>query len=114
MSADQDPGAVLPVRTSRYRRTGRHPSPHQLPLPSDTPALVIAVPGSARPESEEVAERVADMAAASCHGAEGRIGFLRRNKDHLDEALADPIFHHEILARVVVALLPVPHPPVGQ
>jgi len=114
MSADQDPGAVLPVRTSRYRRTGRHSSPHQLSLPSDTPALVIAVPGSARPESEEVAERVADMAAASCHGAEVRIGFLRGNKDHLDEVLADLIFHEEILAGVVVPLLPFPNPEVDQ
>jgi hypothetical protein len=114
MSADQDPAAVLPVRTSRYRRSGRHSSPHQLSLPSDTPALVIAVPGSARPESEEIAERVADMAAASCHGAEIRIGFLRGNKDHLDEVLADLVSQEGSLAGVVVPLTPFPNPEVDQ
>jgi len=114
MSADQDPGAVLPVRTSRYRRTGRHSSPHQLSLPSDSPALVIAVPGAARPESEEIAERVADMAAASCHGAEIRIGFLRGNKDHLDDVLADLVSYEGSLAGVVVPLQPFPNPEVDQ
>jgi CbiX len=114
MSADQDPGAVLPVRTSRYRRTGRHSSPHQLSLPSDSPALVIAVPGSARPESIEVAERIADMAAASCHGAEIRIGFLRGNQDHLDDVLADLVMQDDTLAGVVVPLLPFPNPEVDQ
>src|SRR6516162_9120399 len=109
MSADQDPGAVLPVRTSRYRRTGRHRSAHQLSLPSDSPALVIAVPGSARPESIEVAERIADMAAASCHGAEVRIGFLRGNQDHLDDVLADLVIQDDTLAGVVVPLLPFPN-----
>src|SRR5580658_7539243 len=87
MSADQDSGAALPVRTNRYRLKGRHPSPHELSLPSDSPALVIAVPGSARPESEDIAVRVADMAAASCHGAAIRIGFLRGNQDHLEDVL---------------------------
>ena len=114
MSADQDPGAVLPVRTSRYRRTGRHSSPHQLSLPSDSPVLVIAVPGSARPESEEIAERVADVAAASCHGAEVRIGFLRGNRDHLDEVLADLVSQEGTLAGVVVPLMPFPNPEVDQ
>ncbi len=114
MSADQDPGAVLPVRTSRYRRRGRHSSPHQLSLPSDSPALVIAVPGSARPESEEIAERIADMAAASCHGAEIRIGFLRGNKDHLDDVLADLVSYDDTLAGVVVPLLPFPNPEVDE
>ena len=114
MSGDQDPGAVLPVRTSRYRRTGRHRSAHQLSLPSDSPALVIAVPGSARPESIDVAERIADMAAASCHGAEVRIGFLRGNQDHLDDVLADLIIQDDTLAGVVVPLLPFPNPEVDQ
>jgi sirohydrochlorin ferrochelatase len=110
MSADQDSGSALPVRTSRYRRTGRHSSPHQLSLPSDSPALVIAVPGSARPESDEIAVRVADMAAASCHGAEVLIGFLRGGQDHLEEVLDSLASREGSLAGVVVPLLPFPDP----
>ncbi len=110
MSADQDSGSVLPVRTNRYRRTGRHSSPHQLSLPSDSPALVIAVPGSARPESEDIAVRVADMAAASCHGAEILIGFLRGNQDHLEDVLGSLASRDGSLAGVVVPLLAFPNP----
>jgi len=110
MSADS--GSALPVRTSRYRRTGRHSSPHQLSLPSDSPALVIAVPGSARPESEDTAIRVADQAAASCHGAEVRIGFLRGGQDSLEEVLSDLPSRNGLPAGVVVPLLPFPYPEV--
>src|SRR5690348_7005508 len=112
MSAD--PGSALPARTTRYRRRGRHSSPHQLSLPSDSPALVIAVPGSARPESEDTAVRVADQAAASCHGAELRIGFLRGGQDSLEEALSDLPSHNGLPAGVVVPLLPFPYPEVDR
>lgn len=110
MSADS--GSALPARTTRYRRRGRHSSPHQLSLPSDSPALVIAVPGSARPESEDTAVRVADQAAGSCHGAEVRIGFLRGGQDSLEEALSDLPSHYGLPAGVVVPLLPFPYPEV--
>ena len=112
MSADS--GSALPARTTRYRRRGRHSSPHQLSLPSDSPALVIAVPGSARPESEDTAVRVADQAAASCHGAEVRIGFLRGGEGSLEEALSDLPSHNGLPAGVVVPLLPFPYPEVDR
>ena len=112
MSADS--GSALPARTTRYRRRGRHSSPHQLSLPSDSPALVIAVPGSARPESEDTAVRVADQAAGSCHGAEVRIGFLRGGQDSLEEALSDLPSHNGLPAGVVVPLLPFPYPEVDR
>src|SRR5215471_3986257 len=112
MSADS--GSALPARTTRYRRRGRHSSPHQLSLPSDSPALVIAVPGSLRPESEDIAVRVADQAAASCHGAELRIGFLRGGEDSLEEALSDLPSHNGLPAGVVVPLLPFPYPEVDR
>ena len=112
MSADS--GSALPARTTRYRRRGRHSSPHQLSLPSDSPALVIAVPGSARPESEDIAVRVADQAAGSCHGAEVRIGFLRGGQDSLEEALSDLPSHNGLPAGVVVPLLPFPYPEVDR
>jgi len=110
MSADQDSDAVLPVRTSRYRRRGRHSSSHRLSLPSDSPALVIAVPGSARLDFDETAAGVADVAAESCHGAEVRIGYLRGNQDHLEDVLDDLTSHDGSPAGVVVPLLPFPDP----
>ncbi len=114
MSADQDSGSALPVRTNRYRRRGRHSSPHQLSLPSDSPALVIAVPGSARPESEDIAVRVADMAAASCHGAEILIGFLRGSQDHLEDVLGSLASRDGSLAGVVVPLMAFANPEADQ
>jgi len=103
MSADS--GSALPARTTRYRRRGRHSSPHQLSLPSDSPALVIAVPGSARPESEDTAVRVADQV---------RIGFLRGGEDSLEDALSDLPSHNGLPAGVVVPLLPFPYPEVDR
>jgi len=72
------------------------------------------VPGSARPESEDTAVRVADQAAASCHGAEIRIGFLRGGQDPLEEALSDLPSHNGLPAGVVVPLLPFPYPEVDR
>jgi sirohydrochlorin ferrochelatase len=102
-------GSVLPVRTSRYRRTGRHSSPHQLSLPSDTPALVIAVPGAARPESEDAVGRIAELAGTSCHGAEVRVGYLRGNQDFLEEVLDGLVSANGGPAAVVVPLLAFPN-----
>ena len=102
-------GSVLPVRTTRYRRSGRHSSPHQLSLPSDTPALVIAVPGSARPESEETVIRIAEQAGTSCHGAEVRAGYLRGGKDSLEEVLDELGTRPAGPAAVVVPLLAFPN-----
>jgi sirohydrochlorin ferrochelatase len=103
-------GSALPARTARYRRTGRHSSPHQLSLPSDTPALVIAVPGSARPEAEDMVARIADQAGASCHGAEVRVGYLRGGTDSLDEVLDGLVSANGGPAAVVVPLLAFPAP----
>ena len=72
------------------------------------------MPGSARPENEDIAVRVADQAAASCHGAEIRIGFLRGGQDSLEEALSDLPSHNGLPAGVVVPLLPFPYPEVDR
>jgi sirohydrochlorin ferrochelatase len=81
-------GSGLPVRTTRYRRAGRHSSPHQLSLPSDAPTLVIAVPGEATPESEEIVAKIATVASGSCPGAAIQAGYLSGDKDSLDDVLA--------------------------
>lgn len=109
MALDQEADSALPVRTSRYRRTGRHSSPHQLSLPSDAPALVIAVPGAANPESDDIAYGVASLASSSCPGADVRIGYVGGRKHHLAEVLRDVLGEGKPPA-VVVPLLAFPHP----
>jgi sirohydrochlorin ferrochelatase len=76
------------VRTTRYRRAGRHSSPHQLSLPADAPALVIAVPGTASEENNETVAAIAAVASGSCPGAPIRAGYLTGGKDSLDDTLA--------------------------
>ncbi len=109
MALDQEAGSALPVRTSRYRRTGRHSSPHQLSLPSDAPALVIAVPGAANPVSDDIAYGVANLASSSCPGADVRIGYVGGRKHHLAEVLHDVLGEGRPPA-VIVPLLAFPHP----
>lgn len=102
----------LPVRTGRTRRAGRHSSPHQLSLPSDAPALVIAVPGEATQENQDVAAQIAHMASASCQGAEVRIGFLYGAGDSLEDALYGLRNEGPTPAAVVVPLIAFPDPAI--
>jgi len=66
------------------------------------------------PDSEDTAVRIADQAAASCQGAEVRIGFLRGGQDSLEEALGDLPSRNGLPAGVVVPLLPFPYPEVDR
>src|SRR6266700_6199792 len=110
MGADLGAGSPLPVRTSRYRRTGRHSSPHQLSLPSDAPTLVIAVPGAATPDSEEIVARIAAVASGSCPGAGIRAGYLRGDRDPLGDVLASLANAGPHSVAVVVPLQASPDP----
>jgi sirohydrochlorin ferrochelatase len=110
---NQFPGA-LPRRTSRYRRSGRHRSPHQLSLPPDAPALVLAVPGAASPASEEIVTEVAAFASASGPGDGIRVGYLSGETMNLRSVLSGlPAFGVNggtgVPRAVVVPLLACPH-----
>jgi sirohydrochlorin ferrochelatase len=102
----------LPRRTGRSLPPGRHRSPHRLTLPSDAPALVLAVPGAAGTRSDELAEQVAATAGMSCSGAEVRVGYL----DGPEHRLADALIFDETVSAgsapqaVVVPLLAGPNP----
>jgi sirohydrochlorin ferrochelatase len=103
---------ALPRRTGRSLPPGRHRSPHRLTLPSDAPALVLAVPGAARPASEEVAGEIAAAAGMSCSGAEVRVGYLEGRAQRLADALVfdASAAANAALRAVVVPLLAGPHP----
>jgi sirohydrochlorin ferrochelatase len=98
---------VLPVRTTRYRRTGRHSSPHQLSLPSDAPTLVIAVPGPATPENEDVVANIAEVASGSCRGAAIKAGYLQGDTDSLT-AVLDGLGRGASPVAVIVPLMAFP------
>lgn len=111
MSADVR-GEALPLRTGRRRPAGRHRSPDRLSVPSDAPALVLAVPGAACSASEDISAGIAASASRSCPGVLVRAGYLEGDRDNLTAVLADlptgGAGHWR--AAVVVPLLTGPHP----
>ena len=64
---------------------GRHRSPHQLSVPSDAPALILAVPGPATDAGIDVTAGIIDVASQSCPGVTvpGRLPGGRRGEPQL-------------------------------
>src|SRR5216683_1267089 len=105
MGTDDRAPEPLPVRTSRFRPTGRHRSQHQLSVPPEAPALVLAVPGAESAASNDVAAGVAAAARASCPGVAVRYGYLRGGGQSLGTVLAGFRGHEGMPSAVVVPLL---------
>jgi CbiX len=103
-------GPVLPRRTGRTRRSGRHRSAHRLSLPSDAPTLLIAVPGSASAASDRISGEIAEAAGESCQGAHIQVAYLEGSERSLSEALSAPAQGPWPALAVVVPLLAGPHP----
>jgi CbiX len=101
---------ALPRRTGRTRRSGRHRSAHRLSLPSDAPALLIAVPGSASAASDDVSGEIAEAAAESCQGAHVQVAYLEGSERRLDSALSLPAQGAYPALAVIVPLLAGPQP----
>ena len=101
--------AILPRRPSRVPRAGRHRSPHRLTVASNAPALVLAVPGPASADSEELTAEIAAAAAGFCPGVDIRVGYLAGDVQCLAEVLTTPQAEQGPTA-VVVPLLAGPHP----
>ena len=105
---------MLPRRTGRSQRAGRHRSPHRLSVASDAPALILAVPGSATGRHVRAVEEIAATAETSCPGVEIRVGFLDGDTYRLADALSfdgPPPGDHP-LNGVIVPLLAGPHPTI--
>lgn len=112
MGADNQSSGALPRRTSHYRRSGRHRSPHQLSVPPDAPALVLAVPGAASAASEEIVAEVAAVASASGTSDVIRAGYLSGGTMPLASVLSAFGANGEagIPRAVVVPLMACPYP----
>jgi hypothetical protein len=102
--------AILPRRTGRTRRSGRHRSAHRLSLPSDAPTLLIAVPGSASAASDAISAEIAEAAQESCQGANVQVAYLEGGERRLDEAISGPAEGPWPALAVVVPLLAGPQP----
>jgi hypothetical protein len=101
---------VLPRRTVRTRRSGRHRSAHRLSLPPDAPTLLIAVPGRASDASDRISGEIAEAAGESCQGAHLQVAYLEGSERSLTEALSAPSQGPWPALAVVVPLLTGPHP----
>src|SRR5580700_6161511 len=104
MGTDDRAPETLPARTSRYRPSGRHRSQHQLSVPPEAPALVLAVPGAETVANDIIATGVVAAARASCPGVTMRYGYMQgagkglagvlagvRNNDGLPSAVVVPL-----------------------
>jgi sirohydrochlorin ferrochelatase len=114
MGAEDYGSSPLPVRTTRYLRPGRHSSPHQLSLPAEVPALVLAVPGSASPASDQIAAEIAASAGNSCRGARVDFGYTDGSENRLSDLLAGLRSQDGRPPAVVVPLLTCAYPEVDQ
>jgi sirohydrochlorin ferrochelatase len=103
-------GSALPTRTTRFRRAGRHRSPHQLSVPSDAPALILAVPGPTTDAAIDIAAGIIDAASQSCPGVTVRAGFLEGDEESLSAVLAGCHSVDGRPAAVVVPMLICPQP----
>ncbi len=112
MVADNEPSGLLPRRTSHYRRSGRHRSPHQLSVPDDAPALILAVPGAASAASEEIVAELAAFASASGTSEVIRAGYLSGDVTPLAAVLSAFRANGEagVPRAVVVPLMTCPNP----
>ena len=114
MGAEDYGSSPLPARTTRYLRPGRHSSPHQLSLPAEVPALVLAVPGSASPASDQIAADIAASAGNSCRGARVAFGYTGGSENRLSDLLAGLRSQDGRPPAVVVPLLTCAYPEVDQ
>src|SRR5262244_3133632 len=114
MGAEEYGSSPLPVRTTRYLRPGRHSSPHQLSLPAEVPALVLAVPGAASPASEQIAAEIAASAGNSCRGATVTFAYTDGSENRLSDLLAGLRSQDGRPPAVVVPLLTCAYPEVDQ
>ncbi|MEU1283093.1 hypothetical protein [Kitasatospora sp. NPDC005856] len=104
MSTAAIPGAPLPVRTPGSRARGRHRRPERPEIPAGAPALVLAVPATAGPESRSVVEELLSIVRTEQNGVQTAVGYLPGGESTGDEDRTVA----ELLAAAAEAGLPMP------
>ncbi|MFJ6775372.1 hypothetical protein ACIQOV_31150 [Kitasatospora sp. NPDC091257] len=106
MSTAAIPGAPLPVRTPGSRARGRHRRPERPEIPAGAPALVLAVPATAGPESRSVVEELLSIVRTEQNGVRTAVGYLPGNGG--EGAGGEDRTVAELLAMAAEAGLPTP------
>ncbi|MFH8380279.1 hypothetical protein ACH4E7_04995 [Kitasatospora sp. NPDC018058] len=116
MSTAAIPGAPLPVRTPGSRARGRHRRPERPEIPTGSPALVLAVPATAGPESRSVVEELLSIVRSEHTGVQAAVGYLpadgAEGEDGDDRTVAELLAMAAEAGQptpVVVPLVPGPH-----
>ncbi|WP_441248772.1 hypothetical protein [Kitasatospora sp. McL0602] len=76
MSTAAIPGAPLPVRTPGSRARGRHRRPERPEVPTGAPALVLAVPATAGPDTRPVVDELLSVVRGEQPGIEAAAAYL--------------------------------------
>ncbi|WP_380281361.1 hypothetical protein [Kitasatospora purpeofusca] len=103
MSTAAIPGAPLPVRTPGSRARGRHRRPERPEIPAGSPALLLAVPAAAGPDSRPVVEELLSIVRSEQNGVRTAAGYLPSGDGADGERTVA-----ELLAEAAAAGLPVP------
>ncbi|MFI9326641.1 hypothetical protein ACIGZJ_03740 [Kitasatospora sp. NPDC052868] len=106
MSTAAIPGAPLPVRNPGSRARGRHRRPERPEIPAGSPALVLAVPAAAGPESRSVVEELLSIVRSEQSGVQTAAGYLPGGTD--GERAGEDFTVAELLAHAAEAGLPAP------
>ncbi|GAA2835812.1 hypothetical protein GCM10010441_70310 [Kitasatospora paracochleata] len=109
MSTAAIPGAPLPVRTPGSRARGRHRRPERPEIPAGSPALVLAVPATAGPESRPVVDELLSIVRGEQPGIEMAAGYLDGEDALTVPGLLAQAAELGMPAPVVVPLLTGPH-----
>ncbi|MFC9328009.1 sirohydrochlorin chelatase [Kitasatospora sp. NPDC057015] len=113
MSTAAIPGAPLPVRTPGSRARGRHRRPERPEIPAGSPALVLAVPATAGPESRPVVDELLSIVRSEQSGVEAAAAYLAGGSDEDSGPTVAELIAQALTAGrpapVVVPLLTGPH-----
>ena len=110
VSPESQASEALPSRRRRTPRGGRHRGDESFLLPPGSPALVLAVPGSARRPGAEIAAELVRLIEIEHTGQPARIGHLEGDEANLHNVLAELPRTEDGPAAVVVPLSTGPDP----
>ncbi|MFJ6216003.1 sirohydrochlorin chelatase [Streptomyces sp. NPDC092296] len=114
MSSAATPGTPLPVRTPGSPARGRHRRPERPEIPADAPALLLAVPATADPETQSLTDEIVSIVRGEQPGIDVTAAYLPTADGDPGQATVAALLAQAAEAGaptpIVVPLLPGPHP----